>query len=158
MIERGTNQSVEIVDASGIVSNVSSSLGVPILVEPWQTLRIVYISPPLVAIIPSSNAARTTILVSPDQPSYLASPGTRITISGTVLPAPVVSGTNVTVIVTNPDGIQLTQSIDPVIANTGAFSNVVVTGSGTTWINGTYTVTATWLERKQLGELGEHSL
>lgn len=140
-----TNLSLEIVQASGLVSIAPSSLGNPILVEPWQTLRILYSgASPLVAIIPSGIAAGATVLVSPDHSSYAASPGTRIAISGTVLPAPGVSGTNATVSITNPNGIQLTLNSDPVNAKTGAFNNLVITGSGATWINGTYVIMATW--------------
>ncbi len=155
-----TSQSVQIMDANDTAISVSSSPGIPILVEPWQTLKITYLGvAPLVAIIPSGIAAGTTITLSPDHPSYQAVSGTQITIRGIVSPAPGISGTNATVSVTNPNGVELTLNNDPVNANTGAFNNTIITGSSATWINGTYTVSATWAASLSgPSVLGEHNL
>lgn len=88
-----------------------------------------------------------TVTAQSDAPSYVAT--ARITISGTVSPAPG-PNTAVIVVISDPIGIAVDIQDDPVDGSTGTFSQVTVAGGGTScgggscWTAGRYFVNVTW--------------
>jgi hypothetical protein len=80
-----------------------------------------------------------TVTVTTDQTSY--QPGATITVSGTVTPAPTLSGTYVGISITTPTGVVADANEFAVAASTGTFSGTFTPGPTYT-PNGTYTVTA----------------
>ena len=93
-----------------------------------------------------SSAAGTTVTVQTSASSYPApaAGGEQIPVSGTVSPAPGISGYAVSIQFTNTAGLYFVATA-PVDASTGAFSYTLTTGpANQNWINGTYTVRAVY--------------
>jgi len=90
-----------------------------------------------VAIVTSQN-----ITVRTGNSVYLGN--SIIGILGNVSPAPSALGSNAIVSVTNPNGV-LVLSVGTPISAEGRFSVNVVGGSASAWINGTYTVTSSYM-------------
>ncbi len=84
-------------------------------------------------------ATYTVTITSPSTGSFVAANST-ITISGTVTPAPTLSGTNVAVSILEPNGQTATAAIFPVATSTGAYSGSIVTGGPNFAVNGTYRI------------------
>jgi len=89
-----------------------------------------------------SHAAGTSVTVATDK-SYYAGAAT-ITVSGTVTPAPGVSGTNVAISITSPNGQLAGVNQFSVNSGTGAYSGTFVAGGALWSVNGTYTVSANY--------------
>src|SRR5438105_1425076 len=86
-------------------------------------------------------AVTYTISIKADKSSY--SGNQTIALSGLVSPSP--SGDTGSVIsIKNPGGIVVDIASVPVNASTGAYSHVAVAGGTANWMDGNYTVTASW--------------
>lgn len=89
----------------------------------------------------AAHAASSTITVSTDKSYYYGPNGAAtVSISGTVTPAPGVTGTNVAYTVVSPGGAQVIVGQTGVDATSGSYSATFVTGGTSSWVNGTYTV------------------
>jgi hypothetical protein len=86
-------------------------------------------------------AAGETVTASTNAPAY--SGQSNITVSGTVTPAPAGANTAVVVTTKGPAGVVDTGT-SPVATGTGAYSYTFVSGGGALWVQGTYTVNATY--------------
>jgi len=84
-------------------------------------------------------AAGSVTVSSPTAGSFVA-PGSTITVSGTVSPAPSVSGTSIAVSIAAPNGQVVDANQFAVATGTGSFSGTFVTGGPTYSVNGLYTV------------------
>lgn len=85
-------------------------------------------------------AASSTVTVNA---TYTAATN-QVAVSGTVTPAPGVSGTNVAVEITSPTGVVVDANQFAVNSATGAYNGTFVTGGPSYSVNGTYTVTANY--------------
>ena len=91
---------------------------------------------PLVA-----HAQSPSVTITTDKSAYA---GTEtITVSGTVSPAPGVSGTNVAVTILSPQGATVDANQFSVNSATGAYTGTFTTGGPLYNVNGTYTITVT---------------
>ncbi|MHB8567570.1 MAG: hypothetical protein ACYC7D_13900 [Nitrososphaerales archaeon] len=97
-------------------------------------------------------AAGTTVTVNLS--STQLNVGQPLTISGAVSPAPP-TGSALTVTTTNPSG--QTVDISPVNINSGSYSYTYTTGGSSNWVNGTYTVTATYKDSSGVVTTGTHT-
>jgi hypothetical protein len=90
---------------------------------------------------PLSSALSYTLVVQTAAPSYYGSQP--IVVFGKVNPAP---GPNTAVFlsIVNPSGKVVFVSEDAVNGTTGVFSDSVVPGTSSDWLDGTYTVNASW--------------
>jgi len=85
-------------------------------------------------------AASSTVTVNA---TYTAATN-QVAVSGTVTPAPGVSGTNVAVEITSPTGVVVDANQFAVNSGTGAYSGTFVTGGPSYSVNGSYTVSANY--------------
>jgi len=110
--------------------------------EPWTFVAsLLLISSALIlASVSGASATSYTISVGTNSPSYSGSEA--ILVTGFVSPAPG-GGTSVVIDVSNPSGTLVHTDSVTVDGNTGSFSDGFVAG-GANWINGAYTVEATW--------------
>lgn len=85
------------------------------------------------------------VTVTTDKSSYPPVAGTMITVSGVITPAIGVPGTSATVMISNGNGLLLTQST-PVDSATGAYSTTFVSlsNSSSLWVSGVYNATTKW--------------
>lgn len=69
--------------------------------------------------------------------------GKSVNVSGMITPNPG-AGQEVSIAVTAPDGANVLSAVVPVSSATGAYNYTAVAGGSSHWINGTYSVSATW--------------
>jgi len=92
-------------------------------------------------LVPFAAFAAGSVTVTTDKSSYAGT--ATITVSGTVTPAPGVSGTSVAVKIAGPSGSTVDANQFLISASTGTYSGTFVTGGPSYASNGTYTITAT---------------
>jgi uncharacterized protein YoxC len=105
-----------------------------------RTIATVLIAAVLV-LGPTVAFAATTLTVATGASTYTGQ--ATIQVTGTVTPAPSSSASAVVVTTKGPQGVVDTGTA-PVATGTGAFSYTFVAGGSAMWVQGTYTVNATW--------------
>jgi len=95
----------------------------------------------LVALSGAASALSYTLTVHTNANSYAGE--SSVTINGQVSPAP---GPNTSVLlrVYNPNMLLTTAAVAPVNGTTGDYSSSFIAGGSSAWIDGTYSVNATW--------------
>lgn len=91
----------------------------------------------------TAHAATSSVTIQTDKSAYTAGTGT-ILVSGTVAPAPGISGTFVAISITSPNGTIADANQFVVNPSTGAYNGTFVTGGPTYGTQGTYTISANY--------------
>jgi hypothetical protein len=88
-------------------------------------------------------ASPVSVTVGTNLTAYSQGGAVSIIVTGLVVPPPS-SGTNIVVSIANPTGVEVELAAIPVSNVSGIFSTTFVAGGNANWVNGTYTVTASY--------------
>ncbi|HUK80149.1 MAG TPA: hypothetical protein VLU91_05750 [Nitrososphaerales archaeon] len=106
----------------------------------WALIGALWIAL-LVALSGSAAALSYSLTVQTNATSYVGE--STVLITGQVTPAPG-PNSSVSLRVYNPNMLLATAAVAPVNGTTGLYSSTFVTGGSSAWIEGTYSVNATW--------------